>query len=212
MHESAPAPRIACSARCTHVPCADINRRYRERPRNTQHHFGRVVRRCIGRTDTELAKVVLAPTPHRAVGENCACIRTTRRKLRHRAAHCNLYGIKLSGPVNSRLAPTITTPAPHCSCTGENTDMISACHHFCWRSNSPIPEHASTHGQQTFSKPRMIRATELALIIATPTPHRVIGFDRTRECSTGCNAVFRVYGTRPRARRGHGHNDNSSHH
>ena len=155
------------------------------------------MRRCIGRTDTELTKIVLTPTTHRVIGENCACVRTTCCKLCHRAAHCNLHGIKLVCTTHTSLSLTAITPTPHRARTGENTSVSCACHHFRRRSNSPVPKHASAHGQQTLGEPRVIRATELALIIATPTPHRVVGFDRTREPSTGSNAIVGVYCTCP---------------
>ena len=156
MIEPPPTPRLTCSARCTHMPRADVKCRHRERCRNTLHCFWRVMRSGISTTNTELSEVVLSPTPHRIVCKNCTGIRTACGQMRNCATHIHLNRVPLSWAIHAYLAETVKTPAPHIACTRENTHMFCASHHFRGRRNSAITKHPCAHRQQAFCQRRVI--------------------------------------------------------
>ena len=156
MIEPSPTPRLTCSARCTHMPRADIKRRHRERCRNALHCFWRVMRGGISTTNTELTEVVLSPTPHRIVCKNCTGIRTACGKLCDCATHIHLHRVPLSRTIHACLTPTTTSPAPHGAGTRENTHMFCASHHIRGRRNNAITKHPCAHRQQAFCQRRVI--------------------------------------------------------
>ena len=143
---------------------------------------------CIGATNSKLTENVLPPTAHRAICKNCTSVGSTCSYLCDCATHIHLHRIRLVCATHAHLSLSIASPAPHAARTSENTRMLSASHHLHWRRNSAITKHTSTHRQQALHESRMIRTTQLPLIVTTPTPDCVVALDGTRKCSSSGNA------------------------